>query len=129
MTSQTPPAKRKVLVVDDSTTSLMLSQILIGKDRYTVMTARDGQEAVEVAQRELPDVILMDLLMPRMDGIEACKALRKNGMTREIPIIMVTTQGDPDSIEACRSAGCTEYVTKPITGSELLAKLRKCLGE
>jgi len=86
-------------------------------------------EAVERATAERPDLILMDVLMPRLNGFEACQRLRHADETREIPIIMVTTRGELESLESGYAAGCSDYVTKPISGLELLTKIRSCLGE
>lgn len=116
--------RKRILLVDDSTTALMLAEMLLRRFDYVVTMAHDGIEAVEKATLELPDVILMDFIMPRMNGIEACIALRARESTRAIPIILVTTRGDLASIEAAFASGCNEYVTKPLNGPELLSKLR-----
>ena len=121
--------RKKILLVDDSSTILMIEKMILGKAAYDIVTARDGQEAVEKAVAERPDLVLMDVVMPRMTGFEACQALRSNGATRDIPIIMVTTRGEADSVEAGFESGCNDYVTKPIDSVELLAKLKNFLGE
>jgi CheY-like chemotaxis protein len=90
--------------------------------------ARDGSEALAQAEAERPDLILMDLVMPRMDGLQAVRRLRANEATRLIPVIMVTTLGEADSMEAGFEAGCSDYVTKPIEATLLLAKVRDHLG-
>src|SRR5262245_3714679 len=122
-------SKKKILLVDDSSTALMIAQVLLSRSAYQVLLARDGIEAVAKAKAELPDLILMDVVMPNMDGIEACKAIRRDPTTQAIPIILVTTRGDERSIEAGFASGCNDYVTKPINGPELLGKLRDQLGE
>jgi DNA-binding response OmpR family regulator len=71
----------------------------------------------------------MDVVMPRMDGFEACRKLREQDDTRAIPVIMVTTRGELASVETGYASGCNDYVTKPINGLELLAKVRSCLGQ
>jgi CheY-like chemotaxis protein len=121
--------KQKILIVDDSSTALMAVQMLLRRASYDVITARDGSEAVTKATRELPDLILMDVVMPNMTGIEACLALRAQVSTRFIPIILVTTRGEPDNVEKGYASGCNDYVTKPINGVELATKLRDQLGE
>jgi CheY-like chemotaxis protein len=120
--------KRKVLIVDDSQTVLMMEKMILGKGPYELIVARDGAEAVVKAEQERPDVILMDVVMPRMNGIEACRAIRSNGATRHIPIIMVTTRGEEDNVEAGYASGCNDYITKPINGIELLTKLQNALA-
>jgi len=121
--------RKKILLVDDSSTVLLMERMILSKSDYDVVTARDGLEGVEKARAEHPDLILMDVVMPRMDGFEAVRQLRKEDATREIPVIMVTTRGELSSVENGYASGCTEYVTKPINGLELLAKVRSCLGQ
>jgi CheY-like chemotaxis protein len=121
---------KKILVVDDSKTALMMErEILERRTTYQCVTASDGQEAVEKAQQELPDLILMDVVMPRMNGFEACKAMRRQPSTREIPIVLVTTRGEESYMEAGFQSGCNDYITKPVNGTELVALLQSYLGE
>jgi DNA-binding response OmpR family regulator len=121
--------RKKILLVDDSSTVLLMERMILSKNEYEVVTAKDGQEGVEKAVSEKPDLILMDVVMPRMDGFEACRQLSEREETRAIPVIMVTTRGELASVESGYSSGCTDYVTKPINGLELLAKVRSCLGQ
>ena len=123
------PSRRKILLVDDSATTHMWIRMILNKSEYAMVSARDGQEGVEMALAELPDLILMDVVMPRMDGFEACRALRGHRSTRGIPIVMVTTRAEARNVEAGFMSGCSDYVTKPIDGLELLSKVRSFLGE
>ena len=121
---------KKVLVVDDSKTALMMEREILEKGTpYQCVTAADGQEAVEKAKQERPDLILMDVVMPRMNGFEACKAMREQQSTRDIPIVLVTTRGEENYMEAGFQSGCNDYITKPINGEELVALLQSYLGE
>ena len=121
---------KKVLVVDDSKTALMLElQILERSTSYRCVTASDGQEAVEKATEERPDLILMDVVMPRMNGFEACQQMRQQQSTRDIPIVLVTTRGEEDYVEAGFQSGCNDYITKPVVATELVALLQSYLGE
>ena len=117
-------SKKKILVVDDSKTAMFMVTTILRKGSYQVITADDGQRAVEVAVSERPDLILMDVIMPRMTGFEACRELRQRDETKTTPIILVTTRGEAENIETGFDSGCTDYVTKPINGQELLAKVR-----
>jgi DNA-binding response OmpR family regulator len=117
-------SKKKILVVDDSKTAMFMLTTILRKGPYTVITADDGQRAVEVALSERPDLILMDVVMPRMTGYEACRELRRREETMLTPIILVTTRGEAENIETGFDCGCTDYLTKPISGPELLAKVR-----
>jgi CheY-like chemotaxis protein len=123
----TSPMK-KILVVDDSSTALMMSMTILAREPYVLLSARDGQEAVAKAKDARPDLILMDVMMPRMNGYEACRELRRFPETRRIPVLLVTTRGEETSVEQGYEAGCTDYVTKPISGPELLAKVRTYLA-
>jgi CheY-like chemotaxis protein len=116
--------KKKVLLVDDSNTVLMMERMILAKGSFEIVTARDGIEAIAKSKSELPDVILLDVMMPNLDGLAACAAIRAQPETADIPIIMVTTRGEEQNIETAFRNGCTDYVTKPINGLELLAKLQ-----
>ena len=123
-------SRKKILVVDDSATSLMWQRMILGQaGPYEVVTAKDGQEGVDKALAEQPDLVLMDVVMPRMDGFEACRATRTNGATREVPVIMVTTRSECRSVEEGYRSGCSDYITKPIDKLELLTKVKSFLGE
>ena len=121
--------RKKILLADDSNTALMMERTLLSKSAYDVVVARDGQEAIRQAVDEAPDLIILDVVMPNMDGFEACRELRKLEATRAIPIIMVTTRGEPHNVESGFEAGCNDYVTKPINGPELVSKVRNLIGE
>jgi len=118
---------RRILIVDDSNTILMAAKMLLRE--YDVVVARDGEEALEKVAAEKPDLILLDLVMPKVDGIEVCRRLREESGLADLPIIMLTTRGEPQNIEAGYEAGCTEYLTKPFDGSDLLTRVRAFLGE
>ena len=120
--------RKKILLVDDSATILMMEKFILKNGPYDLVTASNGEEAVKQAVEQLPDLILLDVIMPRMGGFDACKLIRSNPATRDIPIIMVTTRGEAANVETGWANGCTDYVTKPINTMELLAKVRNCLG-
>lgn len=122
-------ARKKVLLVDDSETVLMVERMALGRGPYDLITARDGVEAVQRALAERPDLILLDVMMPRMNGFEVCRELRQHESTRQVPIIFVTTRSEGENVEAGYSLGATDYVNKPFTAAELLAKLRSHLGQ
>jgi len=121
--------RKKVLLVDDSPTVLMMEQMLLGRQNYEVITAKDGEEGVAKAHSEHPDLILMDVVMPRMDGFEAVRRIRADDSISQVPVIMVTTRGETVNMEKGYTAGCSDYVTKPIDARELLAKLKSYLGD
>ena len=121
--------RKKILLVDDSNTILMMEKMILSKGPYTLVTASNGEEAVAKAESENPDLILMDVVMPKMDGFEAVRRIRQMATVASVPIIMVTTRGEEHNIEIGYQAGCTDYVTKPIDGVELIAKLRNYLAQ
>jgi CheY-like chemotaxis protein len=117
-----------ILLVDDSRTSLFLERMILQQGPYRLLTASDGQEGVERALAERPDLILMDVVMPRMNGFQALRTLRARPETSSTPVILVTTRGEPANVEEGYEAGCSDYVTKPIDAEELLTKVKSCLG-
>ena len=121
--------KKKILLVDDSQTVLLMHQLLLADRGYELITARNGEDAVETALTERPDIIFMDVLMPRVDGYAACQALRAHESTRHIPIIMVTTRGEPHNVQRGFESGCSDYITKPFNANELLDKLERFLSQ
>lgn len=121
--------RKKILVVDDSGTARMLEQAALSRGPYDVITAKDGAEGFGKAAAERPDLILMDVIMPRMGGFEAVRAIRGAEAIKHIPVIMVTTRGEPVNVEQGFLSGATDYVTKPVDAVELLAKVRSILGD
>ena len=107
----------------------MMEKLILANGPWDLITAKDGEEAVVRAETQHPDLILMDVVMPKMGGFDACKAIRRREETKTIPIIMVTTRGEAANVEAGWANGCTDYVTKPINSVELLAKVRSVLQE
>ena len=121
-------SRKKILLVDDSNTILMMEKFILRNGPYEIVTAANGEEGVRKAAEHQPDLILLDVIMPKMGGFEACRLIRDAEATKGIPIIMVTTRGEAANVEAGWSNGCTDYVTKPINAIELLAKVRNFLG-
>jgi DNA-binding response OmpR family regulator len=122
-------SKKKILLVDDSHTVLLLHRMMLSHCGYELLTARDGQEALDKAFIERPDLIFLDVLMPRLDGFQTCRALRLRSEMKDVPIILVTTRGEPHYVRQGFESGCTDYITKPFDGEELLAKVRSHLEE
>jgi len=122
------PDSKKVLLVDDSPTNVMVARALLEGATCAVLSATNGQDGVEAAVSEQPDLILMDVVVPGIDGFEACRRLRAMNETREIPIILVTTRSSPEHVELGYASGCNDYIIKPFDGDELRAKVRSLLG-
>ena len=121
--------RKKILLVDDSNTVLMMERMVLSRGPYDFVTARNGEEAVTTALMEQPDLILLDVMMPKMDGFEALRRIRAQEQTKDTPVIMVTTRGEADNIETGFKAGCNDYVTKPIDNVMLLSKIQNLIGE
>jgi CheY-like chemotaxis protein len=123
-------AKKTVLLVDDSNVSLMTGELVLRKiGQFEIRKARNGEEAVEMATAEPPDLIMLDVVMPKMSGFDACRALRSHPATQSIPILMATTRGEAHNIEEGFAAGCNDYVTKPLNHTEVAEKLRGLLED
>ena len=120
---------RKILLVDDSSTSRMTARMLFaGNNSYVLTSACDGQEGVEKAMEELPHLILMDIEMPRMNGLEACKLLKENKATKNIPVILLTMRGEESFVRQAYENGCNDFLTKPVNEQKLATVIRKYLG-
>lgn len=118
--------RKKVLLVDDSEAVLMLERLILQTD-YDIITASDGRTAIAKALVDRPDLIVLDLVMPEMDGLEVCKTLRSQEATRRTPIVMLTSQVEWASMKAGYLHGCAAYLTKPVEGPRLLAKVKLLL--
>ncbi len=122
-------AKYTLLLVDDNEQNLELLEIYMAdvKDAR-VITARNGVEAMEAVARHRPDLILLDIMMPKMSGFEACKRLKNNPDTRDIVVVMVTALSETGDVERALECGADEYITKPIDRDGLLSMVRSHLG-
>lgn len=121
-------ARMKILVVDDSPTSLLWQKLALRSEPFDVITATDGLEGLNMAKVERPDLVLLDVMMPRMNGFDACRAMRRYPPLKSIPIFLVTTRSEMVNVSAGYESGCTEFVTKPIDKVELLSKIHSYLG-
>ena len=116
--------RKKILRVDDSNTILMMEKMLLARENYNLVIAKDGQEAYDLALSEKPNLIVLDVVMPKLTGFEVCQKLRQQEQTRTTPILLMTTRGEEENVKKGYEAGCSDYLTKPINAAEFLAKLR-----
>ena len=114
----------RILVVDDLETNIKLLEVKLTNQYYEVFTARNGLEALEVLGREKIDIILLDVMMPQMDGFETCRRIKANPKTAYIPVIMVTALSDVENRVNGLNAGADDFITKPIVDVALLARIR-----
>jgi CheY-like chemotaxis protein len=119
--------KKKVLIVDDEPNVRRLSRIILNK-QFDIIEAEDGRQALEQVTAQKPDVILMDMMMPKMDGLTACHIIKTDPFTKATPIIMVTAIGFELNIKLSQQMGANGYVTKPFLPQELLGKILEVLA-
>jgi two-component system cell cycle response regulator len=115
---------KKILVIDDLPENVFMLKDRLEHEGYDVITAYNGKSGIEKAQSELPDLILLDVMMPDINGFEVCKTLVSDSRTSDIPIILVTAKTDPEDIKEGLDAGAYDYIKKPINKIELLARVK-----
>lgn len=128
-TSEAGGKNGTILVVDDSPTEIHIFKKILEKQGYRIVVAKDGQEGVEKATEVRPDLILMDVVMPVLNGFQATRQLKNNDKTADIPVIMVTTKDQQTDINWGMRQGATEYLVKPVAPAELLNKIKALLNE
>ena len=117
-----------ILIVDDQPDNLYVLERLLKGQRYQVLQADRGERALEIAARERPDLILLDVMMPGMDGFEVVRRLRENAATQTIPVVLLTANAPDQRLKIQGlNLGADEYLTQPINNSELLARIRALL--
>lgn len=115
--------RSRILIVDDEPGNIkILSNVLAGD--YALSVATSGRQALEIAKVQSPDIILLDMIMPEMDGIEVCEALRANEETKDIPVIFVTSMSDTANEERGLDAGAVDYISKPISPPIVKARVK-----
>jgi two-component system alkaline phosphatase synthesis response regulator PhoP len=120
-------AKEKILIVDDEEDILELLRFNLARERYRIISAATGEEALRLANSEIPDLIILDLMLPGMDGLAVAKRLKDKDKTQDIPIIMLTAKGEEADIVTGLELGADDYVTKPFSPRVLVARIRSVL--
>jgi class 3 adenylate cyclase len=120
----TPPSPPRILVIDDTAENLQVVSTILRGAAYAVSVARSGQQGLDIAQRTPPDLILLDLVMPGMDGFEACRQFKSNPALREIPVIFLTASHESNDVLKGFELGAVDYVTKPFNAAELLSRVQ-----
>jgi CheY-like chemotaxis protein len=119
---------KKILLVDDSATTRLLCRSIVARNTaYAIVCAQDGEQALMMAGSEKPDLILMDVMMPGMTGLEVCERLRREGATSAVPIVLLTFRTADESVQEGFASGCTAYLKKPVQETELLNLLHSYL--
>lgn len=117
--------EKRILIADDDPVILRLIQVNLELEGYEVITANNGQEAVDTAMAEHPDLVILDIMMPRLDGYQACEQLKASDVTKQIPVIFLSAKAQQGDIEKGQSFGVAAYLTKPFDPSELLEVVEK----
>lgn len=119
--------EKKVLVIDDEKDLVRAVDFRLRQAGYDVVVSYDGKDGIEKAKSEKPDLILLDLMLPKMDGRKVCGLLKKDVKYSKIPVIMFTASVNEDDVALCREMGADDYITKPFEPEVLLAKISKFL--
>ncbi len=117
----------RILIADDNPQGVELLEAYLGGDDYEIRTAADGEETLAQVRRWSPDLILLDIMMPKISGFEVCKRLRADPATRDIGVIMITALDQPTDIDTAVEAGTSDFVTKPINKNGLVLRVRALL--
>ncbi len=120
--------KGKVLVVDDEVNITQILEFSIGAEGFEVITAQNGEEAIEKARKEQPDLIILDIMMPKIDGYEACRILKANPLTRNIPVVLLTAKGRDIDKRLGYEVGATDYIVKPFSPNKLIERIHRLLS-
>lgn len=118
-----PNVKNRLLIVDDEPTNIHILSNILSSD-YEIRAANNGERAIEAALSQSPDLILLDMIMPDIDGLTVCRRLKENGATKDIPIIFVTSMSDPANEEMGLDAGAVDYISKPVSPPIVKARVK-----
>ncbi len=121
--------KKRILVVDDETELVKAIQIRLEAANYEVLTSYDGQEALEKARNENPDLIILDLMLPKIDGYKVCRILKFDARYKKIPILMLTARSQESDEKVGYETGADAYITKPFQHEVVMAKIKELLKE
>ena len=119
--------RKKILVVDDVASNVLLIKILLNNEKFDVCTANDGDTCIESAQKESPDLILLDVMMPKLNGFDATALLKKNPKTWNIPILFLTALNNPQDLTHGFQLGADDFLSKPFNKEELLMRIKNIL--
>jgi two-component system alkaline phosphatase synthesis response regulator PhoP len=121
-------AKGRILVVDDEIYIVHILDFSLGMEGYEVLTALDGEQALEKARTEKPDLIVLDIMMPKLDGYETCKRLKADADTKDVPVILLSAKGRNVDQKVGFEVGADDYITKPFSTRKLVERINAILG-
>ncbi len=119
---------KRILVVDDEIGALTLIGIMLDRGGFEVVKAKDATQGLNTLEKDTPDMIILDVMMPGIDGIELCRMLRQRSQTANTPVLILSARGDAESVMRGMDAGATDYLPKPILHHDLVAKVRQMLN-
>lgn len=125
---QSSRERRKVLVVDDDPSMIKVLRLLLKTKGFDIIEAESGMKAIAAARRQLPDIVLLDIMMPDVDGFEVCRKLKLDPLTEDIPVIFVTARTAREHVERGISLGAQGYIKKPFLPADLVAKIDELTG-
>ena len=125
MNSDRMPSSFSILIVDDEPKNIQLLGSLLEEHNYEIEFAMNGKECLEWLNRKLFDLVLLDIMMPEMDGYEACEKMKSDPAKKHIPVIFLTAKSETDDIVKAFEVGCSDFITKPFKAPELLARIKK----
>lgn len=120
--------RKSVLIVDDDEGLLKTVKPVLLASGYSVLTATTGEKGIQIAKRQKPDLIVLDVILPGMKGRQVCQKLKEDGATHTIPVIFLTAKDSPDDVKAELAAGAISHITKPFTNQKLIDEIKKALG-
>ena len=120
---------RKIVMIEDSKAASTVLKEVLGAEGHTVLHAADGISGLALARREKPDLILLDLLLPKLSGYEVCNALMRDSLTRRIPVLIISTLDTPESIEKIKTCGARNFMKKPYNLEDLLREIKRLLPQ
>ena len=118
----------KVLVVDDEVYILHILDFILGAENYDVITATNGEQALQKVRDEKPDLVVLDIMMPKIDGYETCRLIKSDPKTKMIPVILLTAKGREVDQKLGREVGASDYITKPFSPSKLIERVQAILA-
>ncbi|HET7499297.1 MAG TPA: response regulator [Candidatus Omnitrophota bacterium] len=122
-------SKGKILVVDDEIYIVHILDFSLGMEGYEVVTALDGEQALERVASEKPDLIVLDIMMPKLDGYEVCRAVKSNPATKNVPVILLSAKGRNVDQKMGFDVGADDYITKPFSPRKLVERINQLLGQ
>ncbi len=126
--SKVSKRKNRILVIDDDRSSGTILKANLNREGYEAICALTGEQGLEIARRNLPDLIILDVMLPGIKGREVCAKLKEDSQTKDIPIIFMTVKDSPYDVKAEIEAGAIAHLTKPVDYGELLSEIKKVLG-